>query len=93
MEIEDINKLKVGDKIFIAVYDIDTKKRVEAYRIVKDVFRTRMGGQLSIVVKCFNKLYQLKSWEIYKTKTDYHRPRGGMTIQKNKEPSEYYCEL
>jgi hypothetical protein len=93
MENKDINKLKVGDKIFIAVYDIDTQKSIKAYRIVKDVFRTRMGGQPTIIVKCFNKLYQLKSWEIYKTKTAYDKRGGGMTIQKGREPSGYYCEL
>jgi len=101
MEIKDINKLKVGDKIFISVYDIDTNKRFEGTRIVRQVLnhndsKTHGYPHLSvnrIVVKCFNKLYQLSSWQIWKTKTAYKKRGGGMTTQKSREPSGYYCEL
>ena len=87
----EINKLKVGDRIFITVYDIDTKKRVEETRIVRQVLNHNDSTTIDftelqhdytlnrIVVKCFNKLYQLSNWEIWKTKTAYKTRGAGMT--------------
>tara|TARA_R100000808_G_scaffold17816_1_gene39215 strand:- start:292 stop:582 length:291 start_codon:yes stop_codon:yes gene_type:complete len=96
MENTDINKLKVGDKIFIDVSN--NNKRFKGIRTVRKVIKVEQEDTISagyyvatniIVVKCFNKLYHLKSCEIYKTKTEWSK-RGGMQIQPISGEYYYY---
>ena len=80
MTIDEINKLKVGDKIFINAFD-RIKGRVKKIRVIKQILdhnnpTTHGYPHLAvnrIIVDCFNELYELSSWDIYKTEAEYKK--------------------
>jgi hypothetical protein len=91
---KEINKLKVGDKIYIAEKYYKGIKRFKGTRVVRQVLdhtnpKTHGYPHLSvnrIIVKHSNKLQQLSSWVIYKSKEEYEKNRT------YDDPTEYRGE-